>query len=246
MSQTHLAFLHATETWTRSLMVMNPFGASVPDGAPIPDARSALPEQAANPVAPAPELVIPPMATGVGFGSVQLEAPGSFEPETTTLTTSPPTPVTPTQPAVAPPAPPPALVAQPSATPSSPAYGETSQRTGTLSSTGAMAVLATGLSEEARQALEAGDLQELLLTIVADKTGYPKEILSMDMEFDADLGIDSIKRVEILASVQEYASLSIEDIDPQELIELRTLGQVLEFIRKILSDPSETRAASAG
>ena len=44
---------------------------------------------------------------------------------------------------------------------------------------------------------------ETLLEVVADKTGYPTEMLSLDMNLDSDLGIDSIKRVEILSAIQE-------------------------------------------
>ena len=40
----------------------------------------------------------------------------------------------------------------------------------------------------------------VLLEIVAEKTGYPMEMLSLEMGLDADLGIDSIKRVEILSA----------------------------------------------
>ena len=47
------------------------------------------------------------------------------------------------------------------------------------------------------------ELGDLLLKIVADKTGYPVEMLNLEMGLDADLGIDSIKRVEILSSLQE-------------------------------------------
>ena len=43
----------------------------------------------------------------------------------------------------------------------------------------------------------------VLLAVVADKTGYPPEMLDLDMGLDADLGIDSIKRVEILSALQE-------------------------------------------
>ena len=34
----------------------------------------------------------------------------------------------------------------------------------------------------------------------ADQTGYPIDILTSDMDLEADLGIDSIKRVQILAA----------------------------------------------
>ena len=39
------------------------------------------------------------------------------------------------------------------------------------------------------------DHQALLLEVVAEKTGYPAAMLTMDMELEAGLGIDSIKRV---------------------------------------------------
>ncbi|MDB5460111.1 MAG: omega-3 polyunsaturated fatty acid synthase subunit, PfaA, partial [Caulobacteraceae bacterium] len=43
----------------------------------------------------------------------------------------------------------------------------------------------------------ATDAHSLLLDVVAEKTGYPVEMLSLDMELEAGLGIDSIKRVQI-------------------------------------------------
>jgi hypothetical protein len=42
----------------------------------------------------------------------------------------------------------------------------------------------------------------LLLDIVSEKTGYPSEMLELDMDMEADLGIDSIKRVEILGAMR--------------------------------------------
>ena len=47
------------------------------------------------------------------------------------------------------------------------------------------------------------DLEGYLLSVVADRTGYPAEILNLDMALEADLGIDSIKRVEILSAVRD-------------------------------------------
>ena len=42
-----------------------------------------------------------------------------------------------------------------------------------------------------------------LMAVVSEKTGYPVEMLEPDMGMDSDLGIDSIKRVEILSALQE-------------------------------------------
>ena len=47
--------------------------------------------------------------------------------------------------------------------------------------------------------LDRETLLARLLDLVSDRTGYPKEALSIDLDLEADLGIDSIKRVEILA-----------------------------------------------
>ena len=48
------------------------------------------------------------------------------------------------------------------------------------------------------------DLSSLLISVVSDKTGYPPEMLTLEMDLEADLGVDSIKRVEILSAVRGY------------------------------------------
>ena len=41
-------------------------------------------------------------------------------------------------------------------------------------------------------------IQEALIDLVSERTGYPAEMLSLDLDLEADLSIDSIKRIEIL------------------------------------------------
>lgn len=43
---------------------------------------------------------------------------------------------------------------------------------------------------------------EKLLELLADRTGYPSDMLGTDLNLEADLGIDSIKRVEVLAALR--------------------------------------------
>ena len=43
-----------------------------------------------------------------------------------------------------------------------------------------------------------------MMATVADKTGYPAAMLELTMDLEGDLGIDSIKRVEILAAVRAF------------------------------------------
>ncbi|MGE0454663.1 MAG: SDR family oxidoreductase [Vicinamibacteria bacterium] len=90
-----------------------------------------------------------------------------------------------------------------------------------------------------------GDLRALLLGVVAEKTGYPAEMLNADMELEADLGIDSIKRVEILAALQERLP-GLPEVRPAEIGSLRTLGQIVERLGAAagggLAAPSVTAA----
>jgi acyl transferase domain-containing protein/NAD(P)H-dependent flavin oxidoreductase YrpB (nitropropane dioxygenase family)/NAD(P)-dependent dehydrogenase (short-subunit alcohol dehydrogenase family) len=46
-----------------------------------------------------------------------------------------------------------------------------------------------------------------LVAIVADRTGYPPDMLDPDLDLEADLGIDSIKRIEILGALGERLGL---------------------------------------
>nr|WP_241993454.1 type I polyketide synthase [Trichormus variabilis] len=74
------------------------------------------------------------------------------------------------------------------------------------------------------------DLSNVLLNIVSDKTGYPAEMLELSMDIEADLGIDSIKRVEILGSLLELYP-DLPKPNPEELGQLRTLGQIVEYVQ---------------
>jgi len=79
---------------------------------------------------------------------------------------------------------------------------------------------------QAKRAYLVDELSASFLTIVSEKTGYPVDMLELDMDMEADLGIDSIKRVEILGAMQEQYP-ALPTIEAEELVELRTLSQVI-------------------
>ena len=92
--------------------------------------------------------------------------------------------------------------------------------------------------------------------MVAERTGYPADMLNLDMELDTDLGIDSIKKVEILSTVRER----VGDVpgDLAAFATLRTLREIAEQYaqpgtaageapaRRALADPAGPAAAPAG
>src|SRR5262249_8705691 len=76
----------------------------------------------------------------------------------------------------------------------------------------------------------AGDeVQRILLEVVAEKTGYPAGALEPDMALDADLGIDSIKRVAILSALQERLP-DARAVGPEQLGSLHTLRDIADFL----------------
>ncbi|WP_370942302.1 SDR family NAD(P)-dependent oxidoreductase [Amycolatopsis sp. cg5] len=76
----------------------------------------------------------------------------------------------------------------------------------------------------------SGDVGEVLLDVLTEKTGYPREVLEPHLELEADLGIDSIKRVEILSLLRKRFPAAVE-LDAAEVARLRTLGEVVARYR---------------
>ena len=64
------------------------------------------------------------------------------------------------------------------------------------------------LVEETIPPAVAHDFAGQLLGLVSERTGYPTEMLDVDLNIEADLGIDSIKRVEILSSFERQCTAS--------------------------------------
>ncbi len=100
-----------------------------------------------------------------------------------------------------------------------------------------MAAAAQALSTAA--VVPGADIAQVLLAVVAEKTGYPVDMLNLDMGLDADLGIDSIKRVEIMAALRSQLPASPE-IKPEHLGSLQTLQQMVDF----LAGPSSAAASA--
>ena len=86
-------------------------------------------------------------------------------------------------------------------------------------------------------------LSQTLLNVVSEKTGYPAEMLELDMDMEADLGIDSIKRVEILGALQEEIP-DLPQVDIAELSELRTLEQIIAYMRSLEGEATKTETVT--
>ena len=85
-----------------------------------------------------------------------------------------------------------------------------------------------------------------LVEVVAAKTGYPAEMLSLEMELESDLGIDSIKRVQILSAMQDRMP-ELPVVDAGAMARLLTLRQIVDHLAAHLADHlAEQLGAPAG
>ncbi|WP_281212231.1 type I polyketide synthase [Shewanella insulae] len=103
----------------------------------------------------------------------------------------------------------------------------------------------TTASAQSASGLSSTQVQETMLAVVADKTGYPTEMLSLEMDMEADLGIDSIKRVEILGTVQDELP-GLPELSPEDLAECRTLGEIVSYMNSKLPAAGATQQPAAG
>jgi len=73
------------------------------------------------------------------------------------------------------------------------------------------------------------DVRTVLVGVIAEKTGYPANMIDPTMDLEADLGVDSIKRVQVLGSIQERMP-NLPEIRLEQLGELRTVDQIADYL----------------
>jgi len=111
-------------------------------------------------------------------------------------------------------------------------------------------VVESVLDEPAQEAgssqLNTEMLIDSLYEIVSERTGYPRQMLDPTLDLEADLGIDSIKRVEILNNFRKLLpEFSQEKLESgiEKLAGTKTLEGIIEWINGLNDDaPGETLA----
>ncbi len=69
-----------------------------------------------------------------------------------------------------------------------------------------------------------------VLAIVAEQTGYPEDLLDMDLDLEADLGVDTVKQAEVIAQIRD--EYGIERDDALKLRDYPTINHVVGFVRE--------------
>ncbi|CAM2066050.1 SDR family NAD(P)-dependent oxidoreductase [Sulfidibacter corallicola] len=93
------------------------------------------------------------------------------------------------------------------------------------------------------------DLRTLLLHIVGERTGYPEEVLDLDLDLEADLSIDSIKRLEIVGELADRLGMSdMQSGDQDEMVEalaaMKTLRAIVDWLERQRDRSAEASGAA--
>jgi acyl transferase domain-containing protein/NAD(P)-dependent dehydrogenase (short-subunit alcohol dehydrogenase family) len=76
----------------------------------------------------------------------------------------------------------------------------------------------------------ADELEVFLVKFVCDQTGYPPELVDVESDLEAELGIDSIRKAQLLGELREH--FPIRPTSDLSLDDFRTLRSIAVFIRQ--------------
>ncbi|MEU1511396.1 SDR family oxidoreductase [Streptomyces sp. NPDC005811] len=89
------------------------------------------------------------------------------------------------------------------------------------------------------------DVQQVVLEIISERTGYPVDMIEPDLDLEADLSIDSIKRAEIAGELAKRLGAggaadltALDDAELEELAKARTAAAVTDWLRSRLDGPA--------
>jgi len=154
------------------------------------------------------------------------------------------------QPKARPSAPPAAASAPPVATPEelrasahSRAPAPAAARPSTSPAPTAAVLSPAAFSAEGREELSE-QVRAVLMRNVVEKTGYPEDMLELELDLEADLGIDTVKQVDIFTRTREHFGVPR---DPnRSLRDFNTLRKVIDHIvERVQSSSATERAATA-
>jgi len=92
--------------------------------------------------------------------------------------------------------------------------------------------------------VEQVSILDRLVRIVSERTGYPADMLDLDANMEADLGIDSIKRVEVIGALRREA-LPKSNEPPEAVMERLTAARTLREVATSVAElSSRTSTAS--
>jgi acyl transferase domain-containing protein/NAD(P)H-dependent flavin oxidoreductase YrpB (nitropropane dioxygenase family) len=103
----------------------------------------------------------------------------------------------------------------------------------------------TAPPESAPETVTEADVLRVVLEIISERTGYPVDMIEPDLDLEADLSIDSIKRAEIAGELAGRLGIgggmdvaSLDDAELEDLAKARTAASVTAWLSARLTEPA--------
>ena len=107
---------------------------------------------------------------------------------------------------------------------------------------GAVEVPAVASSGSVGGGASSVELETFLIDFVVEQTGYPREIVELDADLEADLGIDSIRKAQLVGEIGLKYGLTADD--DVSLDAFPTLRHLLEYLLPRVGCDRDDRVAS--
>ncbi|MGW3962784.1 SDR family NAD(P)-dependent oxidoreductase [Amycolatopsis sp. NPDC005003] len=90
------------------------------------------------------------------------------------------------------------------------------------------AAIAQLIGEEPAEVAPVASVLETVVAVIGERTGYPVEMIEPDLDLEADLSVDSIKRAEIAGELASRLGLAGGDVE--EFAKARTAAAIAELV----------------
>jgi acyl transferase domain-containing protein/acyl carrier protein/NAD(P)-dependent dehydrogenase (short-subunit alcohol dehydrogenase family) len=99
------------------------------------------------------------------------------------------------------------------------------------------------LQEEERDTgVSRSRLETFMVDFVIEHTGYPRHMVDMSAELEADLGLDSIKLAQLMGELRSHFGFDLNNDVRKQLAKARTLNEILSTLGVEESEPIATSA----
>ena len=97
-----------------------------------------------------------------------------------------------------------------------------------------------GESTNTKSPVRREQLIRIVVDYVVEQTGYPPEIIELDWDIEADLGIDSIKKAQLFGELREL--FDFESLTDFSLDKFKTLNQIVDLLEQVPSKRADNES----
>jgi len=83
-----------------------------------------------------------------------------------------------------------------------------------------------------------GNIEKEVKEMLSRMTGFEPEEIGLDMEFVKDLGIDSLKVIEIATAIEKTYKVTVAD---RHVMQLKTVKEAVKLIQELLDKKNRKR-----